>query len=942
MKNASLLIALLSLVAGTCDLATLQAQTGAWVEAFGGAKFDQGNGICLDRDGNLLITGSFSSDFAIQGRRVSTVSRKDIFLAKFDTAGVLLWIQHFGGPRDDRALAVAVDTQNNIWLTGSIGGDSVKIGRTWLYSNGYMDILVAKFDPQGKPIWARTFGGVGVDEGTALTIDTQGNAYVTGWFRNRVSFDAFTFTAAGEYDMFLIKLDGRGRVVWANCAGGVQHDYGYGVALDLQGNCYVTGRFHVTAFFDADSVTSAGDSDIFIARYNPRGKVDWVRRIGGTTRENAHGLVYDPVQQQLVLTGSYTGEVMLEPLGQVIRTTHGNDHDLIVAAFTPVGALKWVRTAGSPAFDQGENLALDAAGNIYVAGLFSQTAYFDTLHLASRGDLDGFVARYAPDGNLLWVAHAGGGAEEDSAFAVMPDPTGRFVYLTGSFRKEARFRSGGQYSAGDDDAFVQRLPGDFERGTLSPATEAVQFVGHSFKVDIHVQQSKNVQDIAFQLAFSEPDYFGLDGTADNALIPGPYLGTGATVSVQPGSRPGVLLVTASRSDVHDPGGQTLLAQISLRASRRTPFDLETAITASAVDARDYAGSPILLAPTTDTTRFVGIGVWPGDTNNDGIVNEADVLPIGQFFGANGPERPNRTLEWREQLTIPWARIASTYADADGDSVVGSRDVFVVGLNWLRTRHTTVPARAPAAKFATGDSTAKLYLRVVPDQAHAQKVWFEIHAEHMYDLFGLAFDVVYPVSSGMHFLGSDIGAFFGDAIFLTHADTLNGVVSLALSRKGAEVGGVSGSGVVARIGFHSGSPWNIEMVPLFSLQNITAIDSRGSALPVEAGATATTTGVAEDGGKVPAQFWLHPNFPNPFNPETIIRYELPTAGDVRLLIFDNLGRHIRTLVNERQPAGSYSIRWDGHNDAGLPVASGTYLLRLHSDTFLQIRQMTLIR
>jgi hypothetical protein len=105
-------------------------------------------------------------------------------------------------------------------------------------------------------------------------------------------------------------------------------------------------------------------------------------------------------------------------------------------------------------------------------------------------------------------------------------------------------------------------------------------------------------------------------------------------------------------------------------------------------------------------------------------------------------------------------------------------------------------------------------------------------------------------------------------------------------------------------------------------------------------------------EVPAQFRLLQNYPNPFNPQTTIGYQLPTAAKVELAIYNILGQKIRSLISERQTAGSYEIRWDGKNDAGIPVASGIYLYKLKAGnlsggvqlekSFVQIRKMLLIK
>jgi len=95
-------------------------------------------------------------------------------------------------------------------------------------------------------------------------------------------------------------------------------------------------------------------------------------------------------------------------------------------------------------------------------------------------------------------------------------------------------------------------------------------------------------------------------------------------------------------------------------------------------------------------------------------------------------------------------------------------------------------------------------------------------------------------------------------------------------------------------------------------------------------------------EIPKEYELAQNFPNPFNPATMITYGLPQAVEVKLEIFDLMGRHVRTLVNQLQEAGRYVVQWDGHNERGENAAGGVFIYQLHAGDFVQARRMTLVR
>jgi flagellar hook assembly protein FlgD len=101
-------------------------------------------------------------------------------------------------------------------------------------------------------------------------------------------------------------------------------------------------------------------------------------------------------------------------------------------------------------------------------------------------------------------------------------------------------------------------------------------------------------------------------------------------------------------------------------------------------------------------------------------------------------------------------------------------------------------------------------------------------------------------------------------------------------------------------------------------------------------------VQEEPDNLPRTFALEQNYPNPFNPETIIKYQLPKQAAVSIKIFNILGQKVRTLVDNVQPAGTYSIRWDGANDRGARVPSGVYFYQMKSVEFVKMHKMLLVK
>jgi hypothetical protein len=172
--------------------------------------------------------------------------------------------------------------------------------------------------------------------------------------------------------------------------------------------------------------------------------------------------------------------------------------------------------------------------------------------------------------------------------------------------------------------------------------------------------------------------------------------------------------------------------------------------------------------------------------------------------------------------------------------------------------------------------------------------------------------------------------------------------------------VSGSGVVARIKMKMSASAPAGQAVNLTLQNVVANDSSGGSIEMAPTGQCIITGVEEftQTGSAPTAFVLHAPSPNPFNPSTTLKYDLPQQVEVKLVIFDMLGRRVRTLVDQTQQAGRYAVIWDGRNEHGQPVASGTFLYQLRAGNpsagprraqssrsgqgFVQTRRMALVR
>jgi len=237
-----------------------------WAVKAGGASYDFGKGIAVDSAGNACLTGNFYDTASFGSYTISSAGCDDVFTAKLDSAGNWLWAACAGGTSFDRGQNIAIDSAGNIWLTGSIGGGTASFGAANLTSNGSIDIFICKLDSAGNFLWAANAGGANADYGYGITIDSAGNAWLTGLFKETATFGTQVLTSGGDFDIFICKLDATGQFIWVTNTGGTSADHGYGIITDGAGNAWVTGYYEETASFGSHTLTSAGLEDIFVAK----------------------------------------------------------------------------------------------------------------------------------------------------------------------------------------------------------------------------------------------------------------------------------------------------------------------------------------------------------------------------------------------------------------------------------------------------------------------------------------------------------------------------------------------------------------------------------------------------------------------------------------------------------------------------------------------------
>ncbi|MCJ8290902.1 MAG: SBBP repeat-containing protein [Crocinitomicaceae bacterium] len=315
-----------------------------WAKAFGGTDTDHARSITVDTNGNVYTTGWFEGTVDFDpGAGVSSLTSVgywDVFIQKLDPAGNFLWAKAFGGTSEEYAQSISIDANGNVYTTGYFWGTvdfDPGAGVTNLTSVGIWDIFVQKLDAAGNFLWAKAFGGTSSDIAQSISVDASGNVYTTGYFQGAADFDpnagVTSLTSAGNYDIFVQKMDALGNFLWAKSFGGAASDYGLSISIDSSGKVYTTGSFEGTADLDPGAGitnhTSAGDLDIFVQKLDAAGNFLWAKAFGGTSTDGGRSINVDD-NGYVYVTGNFQGTADFDPGAGVDNHTAAGSSDIFV------------------------------------------------------------------------------------------------------------------------------------------------------------------------------------------------------------------------------------------------------------------------------------------------------------------------------------------------------------------------------------------------------------------------------------------------------------------------------------------------------------------------------------------------------------------------------------------------------------------------------------
>jgi len=240
----------------------------AFAKSFGGAGVDLMEALAIDATGNVYVAGGYTGATNLGTGPLASAGGYDAFAAKIGADGTTLAAIRLGGAADDIARGVAIDAHGSAIVAGVFGA-TVDFGAGTVKALGDGDAFVTKRGPSLENVWTRAYGGSGEDQAASVACDSAGNVVVAGFFEQQMTVGTTPFTSAGARDAFLLKLDSSGRNVFSKHFGAMENDEALGVAVDGFGRTVMTGYFRTSVDFGAGMTTSAGETDVFLATFEP-------------------------------------------------------------------------------------------------------------------------------------------------------------------------------------------------------------------------------------------------------------------------------------------------------------------------------------------------------------------------------------------------------------------------------------------------------------------------------------------------------------------------------------------------------------------------------------------------------------------------------------------------------------------------------------------------
>ncbi len=364
--------------------------------------------LAVDSSSNFYISGTFGDGkYLGNGLSLSDVGNKDGYIAKYSSLGVCQWGQTLGGSESDDANSVATDANGNVYVVGSYK-DTMSLGNGIILTspknyNGY----IAKYNSSNEYQWAKNLGGLNYDEVNSVAVDVNDNIFVSGIFEDTMALgNNISLIAEGSSNQFLAKYSSSGVCQWAFRLDSTA-EYSESISkltTDVNGNIYIAGTFrNAISFGNEKKLTTTGNSAGFIAKFNTSGECLMTKSFEATGKDVLVKNIAVDAAGNIYTVGIFQGTMSLD--NNLSLTANGST-DAFVAKLNSVGECLWAKCyGGETRYDNALSIAVDANSYVYVAGYYTGEINLGNGVLLS-GDVENAVAcfiKFNTDGKCLYA-----------------------------------------------------------------------------------------------------------------------------------------------------------------------------------------------------------------------------------------------------------------------------------------------------------------------------------------------------------------------------------------------------------------------------------------------------------------------------------------------------------------------------------------------------------
>ena len=367
-----------------------------WVKTPYGPNQDFATAVEVDKQGNAYVLADFYDslvyDSSAAGLSVfkSNAGLSNIYLAKYNPSGNLLWAKNLGGISIDKSSDLSLDTAGNVFVTGSfyktIYLNPLVSNADTLKAKGQGDIFIAKYSSNGNFIWSKQIGSTGFENSSSIKCTENGGFVLGGTFYDSIDFNPSPIdtvilpVSTWGANLYITKYDQNGNYVWANGVNSAGFKTVGEIVLDKNDNVFITGKFNDVTDFDTQFshntlVALPGNSSIYFGKYNGNnGSLSWMKKVehgyqGGQDEGTAIAL---DSKEDIYITGKFWGQGIDFNTSLtdtfLIGSNASNNYDLFLAKYSNTGDFKWAYGLGDAEEEVGERICFDKNnGSLYLA-----------------------------------------------------------------------------------------------------------------------------------------------------------------------------------------------------------------------------------------------------------------------------------------------------------------------------------------------------------------------------------------------------------------------------------------------------------------------------------------------------------------------------------------------------------------------------------------------